>query len=391
MSPHGGIGHIDVLKKHSKVAGYRATITIHVPGELRPRCERSPLCATKAVASRWLVTPQQRKVDVERGAIPADERDVTVAELAPKLLAWLRRKDERVYSQTTLDGYEVHINAVVKDLGPRIVRTLKRGDLARWARDMRDCGLADSTIAARQDRLRQMFQVAEDEGLIPAPPCTVPRVTVLQRSEPEAVSEEHLELLVAAALKDVDRRTLPVILLAADAGLRRGEIFALDWSDVRLKERQPDGTYGSILIAQRSATEGPKHGSTGLIPILTRRLHDALEQLWPAAKGKVIPELSSEKIVATLAGRAYRLAGVKAGMQPLHGLRHRFGTHYADRGASPKWIRDTMRHKSLATTERYLRRRGGAVPPEAIEPDVQPTKSPRRVSSPTRPRRKPRK
>src|SRR5207253_4207990 len=63
-----------------------------------------------------------------------------------------------------------------------------------------------------------------------------------------------------------------VVLLGGEAGLRRGEITALEWGDIDLKKRQ--------LCVQRSVwqghTEAPKGGRHRYVP-LTRRLTAALQ------------------------------------------------------------------------------------------------------------------
>ena len=70
-----------------------------------------------------------------------------------------------------------------------------------------------------------------------------------------------------------------IVLLGGDAGLRCGEIMALEWSDVNLEKRQ--------LCVQRSEWKGhvttTKGGRLRYVP-LTRRLADALWTKRPAPR-----------------------------------------------------------------------------------------------------------
>src|SRR4029453_17248397 len=81
---------------------------------------------------------------------------------------------------------------------------------------------------------------------------------------------DEYERLVAAA-KAIDHRTYLLVLLSGEAGLRSGEMVALEWTDVDLVKR--------LVCVQRSAWEGqvasPKGGRIRHLR-LTARLTAAL-------------------------------------------------------------------------------------------------------------------
>jgi integrase len=96
--------------------------------------------------------------------------------------------------------------------------------------------------------------------LLPVPPPSVPFHDF-----------DDFERLVQAARKRGQEGYL-VVLLAGEAGLRRGEIAALEWGDIDLRKRQ--------LCVRRSVwkghTESPKGGRLRYVP-LTQRLTAALQ------------------------------------------------------------------------------------------------------------------
>jgi integrase len=83
---------------------------------------------------------------------------------------------------------------------------------------------------------------------------------------------EEYERLVDVA-REIDQRTYLIVLLGGEAGLRCGEMIALEWGDVDLAKRQ--------LCVRRSDWNGqvgtPKGGRQRYVP-LTRRLTAALAE-----------------------------------------------------------------------------------------------------------------
>jgi integrase len=142
-----------------------------------------------------------------------------------------------------------------------------------------------------------------------------------------------------------------VVLLAGEAGLRRGEITALEWGDVDLKKRQ--------LCVQRAVwqghTEAPKGGRHRYVP-LTQRLTAAL-QAGRHLRGPLVfcdrrGTALNEKIIGDHVDHAARAAKLKS--RGIHILRHTFCSHLAMRGAPARAIQELAGHADLRTTQRYM-------------------------------------
>ena len=168
---------------------------------------------------------------------------------------------------------------------------------------------------------------------------------------------DEFERLVEAA-RELDARTHLIVLLGGEAGLRWGEMIALEWTDVDLVNRQ--------LTVSRSDWNGhvttPKGGRPRHVP-LTKRLAAALSEHRHLRSARVLCQDDTKpltrQIVQTRAKRAARRAGVirgstKSGGGGVHILRHTFCSHLAMRGAPARAIQELAGHADLSMTQRYM-------------------------------------
>jgi integrase len=158
------------------------------------------------------------------------------------------------------------------------------------------------------------------------------------------------ERLVTAA-KATDSRAYLIVLLGGEAGLRCGEMMALEWGDVDLVKGQ--------LCVERSDWKGHVTGTKGgrlrHVP-LTVRLAGALKAHRHLRGARVLCESDgnplSQKMIQGLVRRAARRANLKH--DGVHVLRHTFCSHLAMRGAPARAIQELAGHQDLATTQRYM-------------------------------------
>ncbi len=161
-------------------------------------------------------------------------------------------------------------------------------------------------------------------------PCTVKLLPVPRGSTKFHDFDEYERLVEAARL--LDPRTHLIVLLAGEAGLRRGEMIALEWSDVDLGNRQ--------LCVRRSDWNGqvttPKGRRLRHVP-MTRRLAAALSDHRHLRSTRVLCQDDTEpftrQIVQTRAKRAARKAGLAH--HGVHILRHTFGDAWSARTGHP--------------------------------------------------------
>ena len=184
------------------------------------------------------------------------------------------------------------------------------------------------------------------------------RLLPVPRASTSFYDFDEYERLVTAA-RATDTRAYLLVLLGGEAGLRLGEMVALEWTDIDLEKRQ--------LCVGRSSWKGqvaaPKGGRLRYVP-LTSRLATALRDHRHPRGPRVLYQDDgqplTEKSVQTLVLRAARRASLKNNGP--HILRHTFCSHLAMRGAPARAIQELAGHKDLSTSQRYMH-----LSPAAIE------------------------
>ena len=170
---------------------------------------------------------------------------------------------------------------------------------------------------------------------------------------------EDYERLVAAATA-TDPRALVLVLLGGDAGLRIGEIIALDWARV---DFAADKVH--VEVADWQGHLGPPKGGKPRSVSMTPRLRAALRDLAgadPDRSARVLTRSQgrygqegdpvTRSVTREWLEAVHTLANVPI-MGP-HTLRHTFCSHLAMAGQPVTAIRDLAGHSSVAITNDYM-------------------------------------
>lgn len=180
---------------------------------------------------------------------------------------------------------------------------------------------------------RKMLRYAHDIEIL----GVVPRVKLLKLPPQkfDFLTFEELGRLLDAVKDDPERMAL--LLLGSEAGLRQGEMIALEWGDLDL-------VTGTMTV-QRSSWRGqigtPKSGRERKVP-LTTRLRAALKVHRRLRSDLVFCHADGRPFTQSAIEAALRFACKRSGLRPIgsHVLRHTFCSHLAMRGAAPKGFRN---------------------------------------------------
>lgn len=330
--------------------GWQAHIRVRLPdGRFIEEKKKIPLSGGgKTAAERWA---RDREVQiVAQGGLEKQVRKEvpTLAEFAPRYIeegarAKRQKPSTIVQKQRVIDYYLI----------PRFGSTpLDRIDDARVAKFQAElASLRAKTVNNILCVLSTLIKAALKWKVIDSIPCTIEPLKV-QETEIEFYEPEVYEHLVAVARR-IDPRIELLVLLGGDAGLRCGEIIALEQGDV-------DYERGFIHI-QRSEWEGhvtpPKNGRSRRVD-LTRRLAAALKSNRHLRGDRVLwrddgfPKVT-QVLLAKWMRRVQRHAGVEV-TGGLHILRHTFCSRLAMAGAPALAIKEQAGHASIMTTQRYM-------------------------------------
>ncbi len=223
-----------------------------------------------------------------------------------------------------------------------------------------------TTLGRKLAALRALFRFLLREGVVATDPTAGLPGPRAARPLPRPLGVDDCHALIdheAGPARDAegDRvralrlRDRALVELLYGAGLRVGELVALDVRDVDLRtgEVRVWGKGGKervvpIPAAARRALEdwlaGRRHAG-----VLAEPLFFAL-----GGPGRSPPRprrLSARSVRRILAARAGR-AGLADRVHP-HRLRHSYATHLLDMGADLREIQELLGHASLSTTQRY--------------------------------------
>ena len=129
----------------------------------------------------------------------------------------------------------------------------------------------------------------------------------------------------------------PVVLLAMNTGLRKGELLALDWSDINLEAR--------MLTVRR---EHAKSGKQRHVPLNTEAF-TVLKQ-WVSQVGE---DNSVFGVASIKSSWGMLLATAKIDNFRFHDLRHHFASRLVMAGVDLNTVRELLGHADLTMTLRY--------------------------------------
>jgi len=249
-------------------------------------------------------------------------------------------------------------------------QTASLKDVARWQDDMRERGLATSTIYARSSFLSSFYDWLLDNEQLGA---ALPYGNVAEQARPKApkaykssqsLTDEELNAVLDVVRFEAEeeekltaRRDWAILLFFVLTGHRREEVVRLKWKDIKR-------TNGTVLV--RFLTKGGDYESEEVSAVCHDALVDYLTAagrleymepdtpLWTRhdAPGQATGALSSHAFAKNLK-RYARDAGLDN--IHVHQLRHTVARMVGEDTGDLTQVQKVLGHKNLQTTRVYLR------------------------------------
>ena len=310
-------------------------------------------CRTLAEAKAWRADAMREiRLGTRRASAP-----LTVAEAAETWLTGaragsIRNRSGDEYKPSSIRGYEEALRIrVLPELGSRRLDTITRSDLQALVDRLLAEGQHPSTIRNSLMPLRAIFRRTIARGDLAINPTRGLELPAVRGTRDRIAAPEEASALLAALEQD-----RAVWATAMYAGLRRGELRALELSDIDLD--------ANVIRVQRSwdAIEGliePKtHAGRRTVPVPGVLRSALVEHVGSLDRSNGLAFCQSARVsfqpksLSNRTGRAWE----RAGLQPitLHECRHTFASLMIAAGVNAKALSTYMGHASvMITLDRY--------------------------------------
>jgi len=326
-----------------KAGGWEADITIRLPDGSQYRERKRASRFSKSAAQRWA---EDRERYLLQHGPPAAKKEVpTLEAFAPRFVDGHARANR--HKPSGINSIESILKwHLIPTLGPKRLDAITNEQVQRLKLVLIE--RAPKTVNNVLTVLSTLLKRAVEWGELQRLPCAIRLLPNPKKTMGFHDFEQYERLLTVARKRDAQAYLM--VLLGGDAGLRLGEIIALEWRDVELSARR--------LTVQRSEWLGhvtvPKGGRSRQLP-LTQRLTAALRGGRHLRSDRVLcledgSSITRDRVIKAIRG-AQRVAGIDQGV---HIPRHTFCSHLAMKGAPARAIQELAGHADLSTTQRYM-------------------------------------
>jgi integrase len=324
--------------------GWEVDIRLRLPNGDRYRERRIISHRSKSAATRW--GEDRERHLLQHGPAEPKKEVPTLEEFAPRFVDGHARANRQKPSgiAATESILKWHL---VPALGPRRLDAITNEQVQRLKLTL--SGHAPKTVNNVLTVLSTLLKRAVEWGELDKLPCTIKLLPNPKKTMGFHDFDQYEQLLAVARKRSAESYLM--VLLGGDAGLRLGEIVALEWRDVDLPARR--------LTVQRSDWLGhvtvPKGGRSRQLPT-TQRLTNALKAARHLRSTRVLCLADGTPITRDRVIKAIRASQRIAGLPTsgVHVLRHTFCSHLAMRGAPARAIQELAGHADLSTTQRYM-------------------------------------
>jgi integrase len=296
-------------------------------------------------------------------------KDVTVKELCDEWFASLHNA-----RPTTVNAYRFSVSPLVERMGVVKIQRVRRADLDKLLRDLREGGTTTQKGNARRpwssrslnkaiETWRAVFDYAVERQDIPKSPAHGMKKVERVRKEMQTYTADEIAVL----LRHADTERNGVLCYLALSGLRRGEIAGLRWSDIDFAKGVVRVVNNRVQVGAHVAENAPKTASSrrtlplddGLMAVLRRAsARHAAEKLQHGLvhtdQGYVLCDEIGRPYTPDTLTRIWLKIGKRAGVRRLrlHDARHSCATALHLRGVPLAVIAAWLGHRDASITAR---------------------------------------
>ena len=241
--------------------------------------------------------------------------------------------------------YRIWISPVIADFP---MKNIKPINLQKIKHDMEKAGRSARSVCYALDVIRQVFNYANNNGLIsvPSPTKKIKKPKQDNKRYRFLTFDEADNLL--SALRRRSQSLYEMSLISLNCGLRAGEIFALTWSDIDL-----DNDQLILTDTKGSLNRFAKMTSDVKALFIAKEIGMKNDLVFPDRNG------NQRKAISKVFMQTVNDIGLNDGITDrrnkvvFHSLRHTYASWLVQKGVSIYEVSKLLGHSSVSMTERY--------------------------------------
>jgi integrase len=265
---------------------------------------------------------------------------------------WLKRKQATAKRPDTI---KVHLDVhLVPTFGTTRIDKIKPSDIERWIARSIEAELSPGYLKRMVNTLKSILYDALREGYLADNPATkIAPITGLQARQRFLDPAEIVLLLIEA--EKVELWLSDIIIFALHSGMRRGELQAMQWSDIGTLPHD-----GKVILLGTTKSGKPRS------VICTKSMIEVLER---QADRRIVGDDRVFPISKMTWRRRWEKARKNAGLDDIdfHDLRRTNATQAAASGVDLRTLAARIGHTDLAMLEKHYAMVVGSAEHEAAE------------------------
>lgn len=245
------------------------------------------------------------------------------------------------YSSTTLKGYKVQTNLLIKHFGDIDIEEITLLSLKNYLIE-KGSHLKPSSLGMRIRFIRAFFHWASDEGHIERNPASKLREPRLGQHLPKALNEEDMEMVREACITPLEHALIEFLYTS---GCRVGEVYGLNRKDIDWDNR-------SCIVLGKGDKQREIFFNVKCFIWLKKYLEQRKDEDEALFVTERAPHRLSIDMIRYIVKRVAKRSEIDINVYP-HKMRHSFATHLLNNGAPLEGIQTLLGHAKLDTTRIY--------------------------------------
>ena len=250
---------------------------------------------------------------------------------------WLERSRSRISAYETA---EIHVRChLLQTFGPKLLSAITPADINAWAAAQRK-KLSPATVRRQFSTLRSILNDAVRSEIIKRNPCSQTERFRGDAARQRFLTGEEIQKVIAVAEQKAPWLA-DFVLWALHSGMRRGEILALTWDNIK-----------SVNDGLRVAMVGKSKSGKPRMTVCTRTMCEVLDRQKKRCEDKRGPVFPVSLMTLR---RRWGAARKEAGLDDItiHDLRRTHSTYAAAGGVDLRTLADRIGHSDLTMLQKH--------------------------------------